>query len=51
LLAWAYSLTAFSSRPLSKFSTVQEMLHGKDSVPMERDRLINTLIHLITGKE
>jgi TetR/AcrR family transcriptional regulator, regulator of autoinduction and epiphytic fitness len=32
------------------FTIVQEMLHGKEIVPMERDRLVNTLIHLITGE-
>ncbi len=32
------------------FLIVQEMLHGKDIVPMERDRIIDTLIHLITGE-
>lgn len=36
---------------LVHFLIVQEMLHGKDIVPMERDRLIDTLIHLITGQE
>ena len=30
------------------FLIVQEMLHGKDIVPMERDRLINTLIDSLT---
>jgi TetR/AcrR family transcriptional regulator, regulator of autoinduction and epiphytic fitness len=35
---------------LVHFMIVQEMLHGKDIVPMERDRLIETLIHLITGE-
>ena len=29
------------------FMIVQEMLHGKDIVPMERDRLIETLVNLI----
>jgi TetR/AcrR family transcriptional regulator, regulator of autoinduction and epiphytic fitness len=29
------------------FEIVQEMLHGKDIVPMERDRLINNLVDLI----
>jgi TetR/AcrR family transcriptional regulator, regulator of autoinduction and epiphytic fitness len=29
------------------FLIVQEMLHGKDIVPMERDRLINTLVDSI----
>jgi TetR/AcrR family transcriptional regulator, regulator of autoinduction and epiphytic fitness len=36
---------------LVHFLIVQEMLHGKDIVPMERDRLIDTLIDLITRKE
>ena len=31
------------------FLIVQEMLHGKDIVPMERDRLIDTLIDSIVG--
>ena len=31
------------------FMIVQEMLHGKDILPMERDRLIDNLIHLIMG--
>lgn len=30
------------------FMIVQEMLHGKDIVPMERDRLINTLVDSLT---
>ena len=30
------------------FLIVQEMLHGKDIVPMERDRLINTLVDSLT---
>ncbi len=29
------------------FLIVQEMLHGKDIVPMERDRIIETLVNLI----
>ena len=29
------------------FLIVQEMLHGKDIVPMERDRLIDTLVDSI----
>lgn len=29
------------------FLIVQEMLHGKDILPMERDRLIETLVNLI----
>ena len=33
------------------FLIVQEMLHGKDIVPMERDRLIDTLIDSIVGLE
>jgi TetR/AcrR family transcriptional regulator, regulator of autoinduction and epiphytic fitness len=36
---------------LVHFLIVQEMLHGKNIVPMERDRLIDTLIDLVTGKE
>ena len=31
------------------FLIVQEMLHGKDIVPMERDRLIDTLVNSIIG--
>ena len=31
------------------FLIVQEMLHGKDIVPMERDRLINNLVDSILG--
>ena len=31
------------------FLIVQEMLHGKDIVPMERDRLIDTLVNSIVG--
>ena len=30
---------------------LQELMHGKDIVPLERDRLVNSLTHLITGKE
>ena len=33
------------------FLIVQEMLHGKDIVPMESDRLIDNLIQLITREE
>jgi TetR/AcrR family transcriptional regulator, regulator of autoinduction and epiphytic fitness len=36
---------------LVHFLIVQEMLHGNDIVPMERDRLIDTLIDLVTRKE
>jgi TetR/AcrR family transcriptional regulator, regulator of autoinduction and epiphytic fitness len=32
---------------LVHFTIVQEMLHGKDIVPMERDRLIDTLVNSI----
>lgn len=32
---------------LVHFLIVQEMLHGRDIIPMERDRLINNLIDLI----
>lgn len=32
------------------FLIVQEMLHGHDVVPMERDRLINNLLDLILGR-
>lgn len=31
------------------FLIVQEMLHGKDIVPMERDRLINNLVDSVLG--
>ncbi len=34
---------------LVHFEIVQEMLHGKDIVPMERDRLINNLVDSILG--
>lgn len=34
---------------LVHFMIVQEMLHGKDIVPMERDRLVNNLVDLITA--
>jgi TetR/AcrR family transcriptional regulator, regulator of autoinduction and epiphytic fitness len=34
---------------LVHFTIVQEMLHGKDIVPMERDRLINNLIDSIVS--
>lgn len=34
---------------LVHFMIVQEMLHGKDILPMEHDRLIDNLIHLIMG--
>lgn len=33
------------------FLIVQEVMHGRDIMPMERDRIINTLIQLITGEE
>ncbi|MGC1395718.1 MAG: TetR/AcrR family transcriptional regulator [Coleofasciculaceae cyanobacterium] len=33
---------------LVHFMIVQEMLHGRDIVPMERDRLVDNLVHLIT---
>ncbi len=32
------------------FMIVQEMLHGKEILPMERDRLINNLVGLIVGE-
>ncbi len=35
---------------LVHYMIVQEMLHGGDILPMERERLINNLIYLITGK-
>jgi TetR/AcrR family transcriptional regulator, regulator of autoinduction and epiphytic fitness len=35
---------------LVHFLIVQEILHGKDIVPMEHDRLIDRLISLVTGK-
>lgn len=31
------------------FLILQEMLHGKDILPMERDRLIDTLVRLVTA--
>lgn len=33
---------------LVHFMIVQEMLHGRDILPMERDRLVDNLVHLIT---
>ncbi|ARV58276.1 TetR family transcriptional regulator [Nostocales cyanobacterium HT-58-2] len=33
---------------LVHFILIQEILHGKDILPMERDRLINNLIYLLT---
>jgi TetR/AcrR family transcriptional regulator, regulator of autoinduction and epiphytic fitness len=36
---------------LVHFMIVQEMLHGKDILPMERDRIINSLIDLIVVEE
>ncbi|WP_218082709.1 TetR/AcrR family transcriptional regulator [Anthocerotibacter panamensis] len=33
------------------FLIVQEILHGKDIMPIERGRIISVLIHLITGEE
>jgi TetR/AcrR family transcriptional regulator, regulator of autoinduction and epiphytic fitness len=33
---------------LVHFHITQEVMHGKDIIPMESDRLINALIHLIT---
>jgi hypothetical protein len=32
---------------LVHFMIVQEMLHGKDIMPMERDRLVKNLVNLI----
>jgi TetR/AcrR family transcriptional regulator, regulator of autoinduction and epiphytic fitness len=32
------------------FTIVQEMLHGKEIVPMDRDRLINNLLDAIVGR-
>jgi hypothetical protein len=29
---------------------LQEMLHGEDILPLERDRLIDSLVDLITAK-
>jgi TetR/AcrR family transcriptional regulator of autoinduction and epiphytic fitness len=34
---------------LVHFLIVQEMLHGKDLMPMERDRLVDNLVNLITA--
>lgn len=36
---------------LVHFTIVQEVLHGRDIMPMERDRLIETLVSLIVGKQ
>lgn len=33
------------------FMIVQEMLHGKEIVPMERDRIINGLIDMIVAQQ
>ncbi|MEG5161042.1 TetR/AcrR family transcriptional regulator [Microcoleus sp. AT3-A2] len=33
------------------FQLMQEMMHGKEIVPMERDRLIDGLLHLILGPQ
>jgi TetR/AcrR family transcriptional regulator of autoinduction and epiphytic fitness len=35
---------------LVHYMIVQEMLHGRDIVPLERDRLIDTLIELVTSQ-
>ncbi len=32
------------------FFIIQEMLHGRDIVPMERDRLVNNLVNSIVGQ-
>jgi TetR/AcrR family transcriptional regulator, regulator of autoinduction and epiphytic fitness len=34
---------------LVHFTIVQEMLHGRDILPMERDRLVENLVNLIVG--
>lgn len=34
---------------LVHFTIVQEMLHGRDIVPMERDRLVNNLVSLLVA--
>lgn len=36
---------------LVHFMIVQEMLHGKDIVPMERDRLVQNLVNLIVANQ
>jgi hypothetical protein len=36
---------------LVHFMIVQEMLHGKDIVPMERERLVKNLVNLIVANE
>lgn len=36
---------------LVHFMIVQEMLHGKDIVPMERDRLVENLVNLIVANQ
>jgi AcrR family transcriptional regulator len=36
---------------LVHFILIQEILHGKDILPMERDRLIDNLIHLLTQNQ
>lgn len=35
---------------LVHFIIVQNMMHGKDILPMERDRLVNSLVDLIVEK-
>lgn len=33
------------------YTMLQELMHGKDIIPLERDRLVTTLTHLITAKK
>jgi TetR/AcrR family transcriptional regulator, regulator of autoinduction and epiphytic fitness len=35
---------------LAHFLIVQEMLHGKDIIPMERERLVENLVNLLVAK-
>ncbi|MDB9519670.1 TetR/AcrR family transcriptional regulator [Roseofilum reptotaenium CS-1145] len=36
---------------LVHYMLVQEMLHGKDIMPMERDRLVDAMLHLLSTKK
>jgi AcrR family transcriptional regulator len=36
---------------LVHFQLIQEMMHGKEIMPMERDRLIDALLHLILSSQ
>lgn len=45
------AITRIFMGAIVQFMIVQEMMHGKDILPMERDRIINSLIDLIVVKE